>query len=1562
MDSAEDDSWLPRAVRGRQRRRARRNWSSGDDIGPQPRSAGLRGRHLRSQKRHIRITSQYGQINDADSSHVVDMASQKRRSLLPVRPQLHRTVRLSARQVRRSAASHSHSGSFYAGSDARLTPEQEPSDNSRPAWLLEAGVKWPLHLRRISVYLDHSQIPPRLLLDTAMANTIRTVGADHSNELLTMMMDGCHSISVSPAAMNELVKWTSLPLTKRLEHYASTRPKRDLLRTAMKNPTHCMDIYTYLTEHYQCQLDPDTYNSLLERAIIASATVPFTRRGRFGDDLDPTAQAHFKKLCDILLFKYAGAPIYASTVASAIQAEIRGRPSYKDPEPWPAVRLLLARCTEEQDTTILLQKALKDSSLTTVRLLLEKFPNASISKAGLLEYFRRDRRGSRRFRHTEDADQEPPTEDEIEIHDQMVRRWKGRPLAEVIFLNCHDYNEGPAVLRKLLAFNTSVDFSDLMARFLVRTFSAKDLRQGLTFEDEDCNRINLKAAMEEQVALNRRRDQTVIRYIAMRIPCDQLSDDVIELAAQATAPSLFSKIMSRCPAQELPETVLLSAMRSSYPAVRKIKLLLHRLPLGRPSFSADFLPALISMNHPDTLRILKILQVNYGVYTNDSSIVAAWRTDDANGLVRQLVKDKSFNVTNSTISAILQEQQGSYSNPRLLKYLFKHSNSVIIGSDLMTAALCDRSYCRILLVEHGAPWKLCLTETNLLGLFAAKQHKGYSVSDLYDLDRCLDLFMQAGGRIAVTEKLLEALGKHKPTLALKLWQHQTAIDFYSMLKFVFGDGHRYYGNSDLLDLWLKYGPEMFDTQILQTFDRLAESTNSHRYPRYSPFWDALLDLIRNGERSKFEEVYARLGGFQITHATIERFCAQVIVHAQPRARLDDASRNTEPSSIFTYIEHWFGPITLGLDFFQALKDIPPTLSSIDVAESPLMNWQALLDAPIEIEWCPLAEEVMFMNEPYEMGIKVMTMLGIEPTFAEDVVLAAISSKSALLKLEYMWQHKENMLVTVPMIEAAIRTTVVEVVDFLLARSDLDCITEDVMVMAMRGVEPGEKEDSPYFHGRASRSRIVEFLIVQSGSVSPLSLSSLELAVNNLHESLAERLLISSTRHISKTILMAMLKNEWQSERILHILRRSNGGIEHMDDREVVEALVKTEDGQSFLLFAKPNDNNVQALIEEERFKSCLMRSNSRDWAVFDYPNRLSEMHLDDTALAHIWEESTRYTFSHKQALFHILDSGATGRIGAQTFATFWNTCMDRKYGRFREKRSLPRVIGQLPPLPVDINEGVISSAKHGFDGRTALDYVLGPDHEIIIHQGALQECARLREELWLARLLQRLTVEELANLNAEALLDAAIQGGNHSIIELCRVLAGKQSPTQPIQRTVKSILGRERHTKRQRLRRGRPKIASPLRRAFFRFYKLLRTKPHSRATDSTHLPRHLYKTAERRILKHINRGISGLKAPTQPSPQEELSDQQSDDGSRSGLRRATSTLQTPEVRLIKYEEPGPGDLSMTLDGLDARSSDSSEDDSPGLQEDRYRWEPEPSGLTGENIQDTREQVMRAETW
>lgn len=1397
-ETSQAGAWLPSSTRGRKRRRARRQRGSTADANAIPQSStALRGRALRSHKRHARMLSRR---DHSGAPERTSGPSLREESFSAARPSSSRPAPLSSRHGRESAPSGTRS--FHPTSDSSSLHQPEPKGDASLAWLVNAGTKWPILFRKISDYLDHPETPKPLLLDHATAVAIQIMGEDHSNELLAMILEGSASTDVTTPAMQNLVEWTSPQLFNRLMAVATLPASScsQLLLSAVRNKAYGLEILHELTDGYRSYMGHDSLNILLERVINTLRIALVPRRGdrpRGRDDPPPDSTGHYAKFCDTLVAKYSGGKIFSSTLNSIIIAEA-GIPTYERPWPWPPTKHLMDRCTDCPDVTNLLRTALADCSTTTVRLLLDQWPEAVISKSGLLAFLHRDVKQPVRNQDGEAGD----------ILGQLIGRYMGPPVEDVALLNSLNSYRGPEMMGRLRAMKADFKVSKLMARLVIRAFNPKDLREHFAVEDIAWDKTNVKAAMEEQVQMPKRRDQRVVRFLAMLVPPQELSIDVIQLAAQATPYSLFKKILGRSPVMRIPSFVLLSVMRSPYPAMRKVRLLIETSPFRDEDFDANFWPTLISSNHEDTVQVLKFLRKKYALRTSNATIVAACRTDDPERVVRVLIRDPSFTVSRSTICALIREAERVSDKRRVLRCLLKYTKSDFIDSELIAESLRNRRYCRALLRKHGAPKELFITERKFMDLLGQGHQTRNSV-----LRESLADYLRAGGRLAITERVLGSMLRHDFASALQLWRNQTAVDFYTMaclcVKFEISV---YHPETQVLDFWLRDGPAEFDEEAFRIFE-MRKPADRHNQYQHSHFWEVLLSLIFNGDRSKFESAYARLGEHKVPQEALQRLCASLVVRASNSFRIPSNRRKEdfEPSNLFNYVADRFSPVILGPCFFEAVKEKCNSLSALQAGRLHKANWLALLNSPIDIEWDVYAEEVLFSCEPFELIIEVVKLMGKELTLSENVVLAAIKSKSALLKLEFMWQYNNAMAVTMNMIEAAARTTIVEVLDFLMARYKVAHVTEELLAMAIQGVRPAKRPRARF------RTHVVECLLAQAGDLT-LSNTTLELGVRNLTETTAERLLLLGAESISKALLLAMVDMKWQPERMYRILCRSAEGLGYLDDQEIIEHCCQTEHGRSFLLFAKSSDNNIRGRIEEKVFEAAKYSTST----LLDHLHRSSEIHLDDEALAHLWDQSTRFTMSSKQVLFHVLESGVTGRIGAKTFGMFWTTCMDRRYYLPLDKRALPRVTGQLPPLPVDVTDELISVAKNGFGGRTALDYILGPDHEITIHQSALQKCARLGEELWLHRLLSRMSAEEIFAVDGDALLEAAREGGTRSIIEFCRSFAGKPPRVISRRKAVRDALRREHYMMRQRLRIGRPRVARPLRRGFFRFRLFLR--------------------------------------------------------------------------------------------------------------------------------------------
>lgn len=136
----------------------------------------------------------------------------------------------------------------------------------------------------ISDHLEPSETPKQFLLDYATAVAIKEMGRNHSNDLMTMILERCTSTHVTAPAMQSLVEWVSLPLLKRLMAVAALPVsfRAQLLLMALHNKSYSLDIFRQLTDGYRSYTGHNFLNIVLERTIHASWTARMRRQRSLG--------------------------------------------------------------------------------------------------------------------------------------------------------------------------------------------------------------------------------------------------------------------------------------------------------------------------------------------------------------------------------------------------------------------------------------------------------------------------------------------------------------------------------------------------------------------------------------------------------------------------------------------------------------------------------------------------------------------------------------------------------------------------------------------------------------------------------------------------------------------------------------------------------------------------------------------------------------------------------------------------------------------------------------------------------------------------------------------------------------------------------------------------------------------------------------------------------------------------------------------------------------------------------------------------------------------------------
>ncbi|KAI4158213.1 MAG: hypothetical protein LQ342_007660 [Letrouitia transgressa] len=392
--------------------------------------------------------------------------------------------------------------------------------------------------------------------------------------------------------------------------------------------------------------------------------------------------------------------------------------------------------------------------------------------------------------------------------------------------------------------------------------------------------------------------------------------------------------------------------------------------------------------------------------------------------------------------------------------------------------------------------------------------------------------------------------------------------------------------------------------------------------------------------------------------------------------------------------------------------------------------------------------------------KVMAAISDEFSPCEELATAAVGSEEALLKLEFIWQNNPHLEVTNAMIEAAARSTSVEVLDFLITRCSQFQVTEDLVRIALLGPPPNRHGPPPYsYEAYTQRDRkrdMISCLMAQATKLD-LSQSTVELVIRNTESSVAQAFIACRQNNdLGKEVIIAMLDSEWAAESIYYSIGKITNRSALLGDLDVLSKAVSTKEGQAFLRLAKPDDRHIFHLMSEKAFAEAALNSKSSDWALLDQMHRANEVYLNDGEIAHLWGEVRDNT---RQVLYHILEQGVHGRMGWGTFETFSSSCI-----------SDSRIIGRLPECPIDVDSKLIESAKTAPFGRVSLDAILGPDYDAVIHETALVAAARLGEELWFQRLLALAEKQSLVITDKGTLMDAARVGAVDSTIGTCRML------------------------------------------------------------------------------------------------------------------------------------------------------------------------------------------------
>lgn len=1370
-------------LRGRMRRRVRRQVRQSLNESSQQVPITVRGRSRRRLKRCLRSANGNGDSMAPNHWRTSSQAPSRRGQLS--------TGRLLS----------SSTGPTYLISEPNN--QGTTTDDAMPAWLLEAGIRQPMKMRRISGYLSGRGKWCKLVLDQPTVKAVESVGQDNSNELLNLLLSHRENVILTMAGLLRIMRWISLSLWKQLTQVASTMLSiPDLLLSAVPNKSNGLELLEYFLQETEFQMNDQVFNSLLEK-YLDSILPPRTRSRsmRFADEKN-----FYWQLSGRLLAHFPERKIFATTVRRAVRAISRSPSEAKE----VALHLFLDRCSETLDFENLCSQAANWAGSTAAEMLRDRLLETTLAVPSMIK-----------MSQGEDLNQ---------TENLLVTSGKQTPGEENLFVNQVVHNGCALALRWLRGKNPALKVTQVMTRAAISSFNPEDLQEQLQEKDIIFNEVNLMAAMDINMYSQQGQRPKVAEFLLSKTPQYAVSAQVLVAAAQAMPYSVFRKILNHNRSAILSPLAVIAAMRSTHPALEKVRLILKRIAPDGISMDNNFCVSLIASNHPEVARVFKFLMTKVDIRTTDSMIVAAWRTDDAVKLMGVLFRDRYFTMSTRTISAILRERPTLHKTTSTFRYLLQRAKNVVLDGDLIADSFHNYRYYRILLNMHGTPTSLLVSEAKLVGLLEDIQDSRFR--DPSEMKQSLIHYESVGGRLSLSRRVFESLARlfsEDFELVLQLWQKQTAVDLLSLITIGINTARSTKACEQILEFVVRNGPERFDSAIVNSFEPHEFNQIGEPYG-YRNFYDMVLQFIYRGDFKGFEKNISRLADPKVPPSDVEKFFAQV-VNNPPEER---DPMYTDIREIIGYLAERFRDVVLGTTFFRSLNTSPRAYSE----ETIVQSWATLLSSPIIIDWSSESQALMFWGQSVTIVTRAMMAIGEAFSPCEEIALAAIDGDDAVLKLELLWQQKPDLHISDSMVESAVRSTSVDALDFLMRRSAGLQVTEGLVRIALDGVPPGERV-FPNGNLFTQREEMVRYLMAHETSLD-LSQSTLRLAIRNLKPETARELIQRRTNAcLEKRTVLEILDSQWLAEDISHEINSDPDGVKLLGDHEILDEASQTEEGRSFLRLSKSGDAHIDHLINERLFAEVPLKSRSYTWFILDRLHRTGEMSLDDEAIANLWTESTRHFFSTKQVFYHVLDQGFKGRMGAETFKHFPNSCFNYYWDRPPGKSD--QVCDRLPALTLDITGDLMGVVRDDPRMRVAFDCILGPDYDTVIHESALVRCAHMGEELWLVRLLELAKTQALAITDKGALLDAAKSGGNRSVIEICRRIREHEpgsilSPWRTSgRRVMKEALSREHYIARQRLRCGRPRVTRPLRRAFDRFLcdlKLRCNQPQRAASDT----------------------------------------------------------------------------------------------------------------------------------
>ena len=1399
------------SLRGRQKRQARRHgWSVSESSSTVLAYAPEHGRFWRRHKRHLRMLSE-GQTSAILSLNRANQGilNKSRLSLPSARP---------ATPLVRSERSQ------MSTSVSMATRNITSSTHEMPPWLMEASITHPIYFRRVSLSWGLNNPSETLVLDRSIVEAMKVVGHEHCNDLLSILLDQHAELRLTTPGTWSLMKWISLPLWERL----AAKPglltiNVDLIVAAVPNLSYGLEIIKLLIRAIRNGMDKTSMRLILLEIIFRYNARPFARTEI---ESVQTQRFHYQRLMNQVLNDLPDKEVTCDIIGRLIRAERHDRffDRFLDTGFGDApIETLLHRCPEPMIAGRFFQAAVEGHHLNTVKALLNHFPKEQIQSIVLADLLGRENAfGSK-------LDERPQrifdllilSKRHFEVNDSLIVR----------LLDRHDPHDALEFVRR---FERPIPISPLVIRVVESLFSLRQMRRHFQEKDLIVDEKTLLAATGTDAIGSRKRSPRLMEYLLTVAPACAVTSRVVLAAAQGLPYSVFEKILAHNRNVEVDAQVFVCALRSAYPAIKKIRLLLALQAWRKTTMSERFWIALVTTNHKDLFHVLHLLGKTFHLVPTDSLVIAAWRTDSAVPLLNLLVRDRGIVVSEKTISGIIREEHRRGTLQKF-KRLLQASRQVFISSSLIATSFIDPDLSRVLIQVHNKLDQVVISESDLLSVLGNKDETEHPRS--WKVARSIQYYIRRGGKLSTSPLVLQKLVQvhYSEIEAIWLvWKTQSQVSLAQLVRMVAAVDTSIPRHilGDLLDNILCDDSISLNLELIQAFEKIGNTEDEYKtFDDYCRnIFDLILGFAYDGDHDRFQRALDRLKDQTLPYDEIERLFARLLNEPPTQGRVDEIIR----------IFHNYGTLSLGAAFFSALREYieeEPNVSGRhhlvnepDAYPRRLWIWTRLLESMTFSDWSVSSQACVFSTQSSEATIKVMTTIGDSFAPCQELVAAAVSSVDAMLKLEFLWQQHPKLQVTSELLAAAVHTTMVDTLDFLTSHSSPVQVTESLLEDSFHATVPGVRGD-PYHDARGARADMVQYLTFEA-SDSCISESITASAVRNVPQHIADGI-VSCRRGktLGKATLIAMLEEGWIAESIYHILGQAKDGLKLLDDPETLSKAIRSEEGRSLLRMMRPEDKHIEDLIQEQIFIEAPIKSDFQNWQLLKHLHRAREIILDDAAMAHLWKESTVYTFRTKEVLFHILDQGVQARMGSKTFKEFWHTCMHHDYSKDIASEF---VIDRLPNVPIDIDHDLIVVARTEIEGRIAFDSVLGPDYQAVVHESALVATARFAEELWFHRLLDIAWQQGLVIADKASLLDAARAGAVRSVIALCKLLCPgepvsffpvlAEQPFSKPRRARKRILHRCHYFKRQAHRRGRPVYVSPLARGWRRSFHTFRIR------------------------------------------------------------------------------------------------------------------------------------------